>query len=176
MDGTKASIIVAMDIDKRRLEKGRKRYRKAGVHNIELRCLEDDKNRKWLRRQKGTMDVVLVDAPCSSSGTWRRNPDLRWNFYGPTLEEIQSMQEEILERVADKVKIGGRLVYATCSLFRDENELQIEKFLHNHKNYRPIEKEELSSFLPVNQDNVLRLSPKEHNTDGFFAAALIREG
>ena len=168
--------IVAMDIDKRRLEKGRKRYSKAGVHNVELRCLEDDKNRKWLRRQKGTMDVVLVDAPCSSSGTWRRNPDLRWNFYGPSLEEIHTMQEEILERVADKVKIGGRLVYATCSLFEEENEKQIDRFLSNHKNYRHIRKEELPDFLPINENTTLRLSPKDHKTDGFFACALVREG
>lgn len=167
--------IVAMDIDKRRLEKGRKRYSKAGVHNVELRCLEEDKSRKWLRRQKGTMDAVLVDAPCSSSGTWRRNPDLRWNFYGPSLEEIKTMQEEILERVADKVKIGGRLVYATCSLFEEENEEQIDKFLNSHKNYRYVTKQELPPFLPVNKDNNLRLSPKDHKTDGFFACSLIRE-
>ena len=70
--------IVATDNDPRRLEKGKPRFRKAGVHNVELRSLDDEKNRKWLRRQKETMDVVLVDAPCSSSGTWRRNPDLRW--------------------------------------------------------------------------------------------------
>ncbi len=83
--------IVAMDIDARRLEKGKTRYRKAGVHNVELRCLTDEQHRKWLRRQKGTMDIVLVDAPCSSSGTWRRNPDLRWRQYGPQIEEIKVM-------------------------------------------------------------------------------------
>ena len=99
--------IVAMDNDTRRLEKGKPRYRKAGVHNVEARSLEEEQNRKWLRRQKGAMDVVLVDAPCSSSGTWRRNPDLRWKWYGPSLEEIVALQAEILERVADKVKPGG---------------------------------------------------------------------
>lgn len=167
--------IVAMDIEERRLEKGRKRYSKAGVHNIELRCIAEEKNRKWLRRQKETMDVVLVDAPCSSSGTWRRNPDLRWKQYGPPLEEIIGMQADILERVADKVKSGGRLVYATCSLFEEENEAQVEKFLKNHLEY---------SVLPL-QDNwphgdfpcagpYLRLTPAQHNTDGFFTAVLIR--
>lgn len=170
--------IVAMDNDGRRLEKGRPRYRKAGIHNVELRCLADEQNRKWLRRQKGTMDVVLVDAPCSSSGTWRRNPDLRWKWYGPTLEEIITMQSDILERVADKVKPGGRLVYATCSLFREENEMQIESFLSRHPEYRVLPLRNawngLKSSIPCEGD-YLRLNPKDHKTDGFFAAILQKQ-
>ncbi|NQZ13825.1 MAG: RsmB/NOP family class I SAM-dependent RNA methyltransferase [Alphaproteobacteria bacterium] len=170
--------IVAMDNDTRRLEKGRRRYRKAGVHNVEMRSLEEEKNRKWLRRQRGVMDVVLVDAPCSSSGTWRRNPDLRWNEYGPSLEEIKCMQADILERVADKVKPGGRLVYATCSLFEEENEQQVESFLKTHPEYDVI------SLSDVWDDNwgrkpesepFLRLSPRQSGTDGFFAAILQRK-
>jgi len=169
--------IVATDNDSRRLEKGKPRYRKAGVHNVETRSLAEESNRKWLRRQKGTMDVVLVDAPCSSSGTWRRNPDLRWRWYGPNLEEIMAMQSEILEKVADKVKPGGRLVYATCSLFPEENEKQVESFLERHKDY---------TVLPLSQawegdahripcaDPYLRLFPKDHATDGFFAAVLVK--
>lgn len=170
-------IIFAMDNDSRRLEKGRRRYKKADIHNVEVRSLEDEKNRKWLRRQKDAMDVVLVDAPCSSSGTWRRNPDLRWNWYGPTLEEIISLQAEILERVADKVKIGGRLVYATCSLFAEENEQQIEKFLTNHPEYQILPVNDIwpegQSQCPVS-GQFLRLTPKDHQTDGFFTAVLQR--
>jgi 16S rRNA (cytosine967-C5)-methyltransferase len=169
--------IIAMDNDARRLEKGRRRYRKAGVHNVELRCLEDEKSRKWLRRQKGTMDVVLVDAPCSSSGTWRRNPDLRWNQYGPSIDEIKQMQEDIMERVADKVKVGGRLVYATCSLFKEENEEQVDKFLASHPEYEvlPLSKvwqEEWGKY--PGSELYLRLSPLQSETDGFFAAVLQR--
>ncbi|MCI5061257.1 MAG: RsmB/NOP family class I SAM-dependent RNA methyltransferase [Alphaproteobacteria bacterium] len=170
-------LIVAMDNNSKRLEKGRRRYRKANVHNIEVRSLEDEKNRKWLRRQKGTMDIVLVDVPCSSSGTWRRNPDLRWNWYGPSLEEIKEMQRDILERVSDKVKVGGRLVYATCSLLPEENEEQIELFLKNHPEYNVVPVPDIwpegEKKCPV-QEKYLRLTPKEHQTDGFFTAILQR--
>ncbi|HEU4838560.1 MAG TPA: RsmB/NOP family class I SAM-dependent RNA methyltransferase [Micavibrio sp.] len=167
--------IVAMDNDSRRLEKGKPRYRKAGIHNVETRSLADEQNRKWLRRQKGTMDVVLVDAPCSSSGTWRRNPDLRWRWYGPTLEAIVQMQSEILDKVADKVKPGGRLVYATCSLFPEENERQVEAFIAKHPDYEVLSLAQVwegdESSIP-NAGLYLRLLPKDHGTDGFFAAVL----
>ncbi len=169
-------IIFALDNDSRRLEKGRRRYKKADVHNIEVRSLEDEKNRKWLRRQKDAMDVVLVDAPCSSSGTWRRNPDLRWYSYGPSLDEIKQSQTEILGRVADKVKVGGRLVYATCSMFTEENEEQIEAFLKEHNNYEILKISEIwpeDTPCPVD-GNYLRLTPKDHQTDGFFACAMTR--
>lgn len=169
--------IVAMDNDRRRLEKGKPRYRKAGVHNVELRCLEDEQHRKWLRRQKETMDVVLVDAPCSSSGTWRRNPDLRWRQYGPSLEKIMEMQADILEKVADKVRPGGRLVYATCSLFREENEEQVERFLANHPEFHAVPLEQVWELggQPPCQGPYLRLSPGRHGTDGFFTAVLVRK-
>ncbi len=169
--------IVAMDIDARRLEKGRPRYRKASVHNVELRSLEEDKNRKWLRRQKETMDVVLVDAPCSSSGTWRRNPDLRWKQYGPSLEDIITMQTEILEKVADKVKPAGRLVYATCSLFKEENEDQVDLFLKNHPGFDilPLDQAWPLETPPPCAGPYLRLTPADHNTDGFFTAILQKK-
>lgn len=170
-------IIFATDNDSRRLEKGRRRYKKAGVHNVEVRSLEDEKNRKWFRRQKGAMDVILVDAPCSSSGTWRRNPDLRWNWYGPTLEEIKVLQAEILEKVSDKVKIGGKLVYATCSLFKEENEEQVELFLEKHPEYTLLSVSDLwpegYGECPMSGD-FLRLTPKDHKTDGFFTAVMQR--
>lgn len=168
--------IVAMDNNTRRLEKGKPRYRKAGVHNVETRSLEDEQNRKWLRRQKDAMDVVLIDAPCSSSGTWRRNPDLRWRFYGPSLEEIIALQTDILDKVADKVKPGGRLVYATCSLFAEENEKQIESFLSRHPEYRVMPVATAWPDVPaaVAGRDFLRLSPADHNTDGFFTAVLTR--
>ena len=177
MMGNKGRI-VAMDLEGARLEKARPRFRRAGVHDIiEVRPLSDEKHRKWFRRQKGTFDVTLVDVPCSGSGTWRRNPDMRWRNFGPALSDLLATQADILERVADTVKPGGRLVYATCSQFRDENEDQVEKFLAAHKDYRLLP---LADAWPLDDRKApcdgpyMRLTPRKHNTDGFFAAVLER--
>jgi 16S rRNA (cytosine967-C5)-methyltransferase len=163
--------IVAMDIDERRLEKGKERFKKAQISDIvEVRPLEDTRHRKWLKRQKETFDVVLCDVPCSGTGTWRRNPDMRWKQYGPKLEDLMVIQGEILDKVASVVKPGGKLVYATCSLLKAENENQVEKFLANHPEYKlePVAKEL--------GDGYMRLTPLRHNTDGFFAAVMVKTG
>lgn len=171
--------IVAMDIDAGRLEKARPRFRRAHAHDIiEIRPLSDEKARKWLKRQKQTFDVTLIDVPCSGTGTWRRNPDTRWRAYGPSLDDLLAMQADIFDRVAVTVKPGGRLVYATCSLLPQENEDQVETFLKNHPEF---------DILPIAQawpgpspatdigERFMRLSPLRHNTDGFFAAVLVRK-
>ena len=163
--------IVAMDNDAKRLEKGRQRYKKSGLADIiEVRCLAEEKQRKWVKRQKGKFDIVLTDVPCSGTGTWRRNPDMRWATYGPALEELTVIQSEIIERASALVKSGGRLVYATCSLLPAENEEQIEKFLKNHSEFE---------IQPLDESQGLgspymRLSPHRHGTDGFFAAILTK--
>ncbi|NCC22724.1 MAG: RsmB/NOP family class I SAM-dependent RNA methyltransferase [Alphaproteobacteria bacterium] len=169
--------IVAMDTEEGRLQKGRQRFRKSGVADIvEVRPLSDERHRKWLRRQKGTFDVTLVDVPCTGTGTWRRNPDMRWRTYGPSLEELTAIQSDILDRVAHTVKPGGRLVYATCSLLPEENERQVEAFLSRHEGYEilPV-REAWPEGLPVPcEGDFMRLTPKRHNTDGFFAAILTK--
>lgn len=169
--------IVAMDIDEKRLERGRRRYRKAGVHNVELRAISDDQHKKWFKRQKETFDVVLVDAPCSSSGTWRRNPDLRWRFYGPSLDEIKVLQADILEKVAKCVRPGGRLVYATCSLLAEENEDQVQAFLKTHPEYQltPVQDVWQLENPPELEGPYMQLSPAKHGTDGFFTAVMTRK-
>lgn len=162
--------IVAMDLDTRRLMKSRERLKKAGVADIvEVRPLEEEKNKKWLRRQKGTFDLVLLDVPCSGTGTWRRNPDMRWRTYGPEIQELTEIQAEILGKVTHTVKPGGRLVYATCSLLKEENEAQINRFLDQNQDFKlePIN----SSFA----DEMMRLTPHQHETDGFFAAVMVRQ-
>lgn len=162
--------IVAMDNDARRLEKGRQRYKKAQVADIiEVRCLDEARHVKWLKKQKEKFDLVLLDVPCTGTGTWRRNPDMRWTTYGPSLEELTEIQADILERAHMAVKPGGKLVYATCSLLPDENEAQVEKFLSKHQEFavQPIENKDLGQPY-------MRLTPHRHNTDGFFAAVLTR--
>jgi 16S rRNA (cytosine967-C5)-methyltransferase len=173
--------IVAMDNNTQRLQRGKPRYVRAGIHNVEVRSLEDEQHVKWLRRQKGNFDVVLVDAPCSSSGTWRRNPDLRWRRMGPDLQDIVVMQAQIVDRFAKCVKPGGKLVYATCSLLREENEDQINRFLAMHDDFElmPLAEAWKDAGLPGHapaSDDMMRLSPRQSGTDGFFAAVLKRKG
>jgi 16S rRNA (cytosine967-C5)-methyltransferase len=175
--------IVAMDIDAGRLEKARPRFRRAHAHDIiEIRPLAEEKSRKWLKRQKGTFDVVLLDVPCTGTGTWRRNPDMRWRNYGPTLEDLMPIQADILNRVANVVKPGGRLVYATCSLLPQENEDQVEAFLKAHDDYEVMPIAEAWPASPGHEkapaigERFMRLSSLRHNTDGFFAAVLRRKG
>lgn len=164
--------IVAMDTDEKRLMKGRERYKKAHIADIiEVRPLSDDRHRRWLKRQKETFDIVLLDVPCSGTGTWRRNPDMRWRVYGPALEELKTIQNEIIEKAAPCVKPGGILVYATCSLLEDENERQIERFLAAHPGF------EIDPLEPGRGlgSPFMRLTPARHGTDGFFAARLRRK-
>ena len=174
-----AGRVVAMDIDERRLMKSKQRLRRADIHNVELRPLSDEKHRKWMRRQKESFDTVLVDAPCSGAGTWRRNPDMRWRVYGPSLDELIGIQAEILEKVHKLVKPGGRLVYATCSILPQENEEQIEKFIADHPEFSILPLSEaapqhLFADIPECDGDMMALTPGAHNTDGFFCAVLIR--
>ncbi|MBU6475976.1 MAG: RsmB/NOP family class I SAM-dependent RNA methyltransferase, partial [Alphaproteobacteria bacterium] len=106
--------IVALDVLGDRLEKAKLRFRRAGVHNIETHALGEPGD-KWPKRHKNYFDLVLVDAPCTGSGTWRREPDRRWRQLGPALEELLETQRAVLESAQRLVKPGGRLVYATCS-------------------------------------------------------------
>lgn len=170
--------IVAMDLEESRLAKAKTRFKRARVSDIiETRPLSEEKSRKWLRRQKQSFDVVLVDVPCSGTGTWRRNPDTRWRNYGPAVEEIIPVQADILERVANAVKGGGRLVYATCSILPEENEEQIEKFLANHPEFELADLQDVwpEGCKPPCEGKYMRLTPKRHSTDGFFAAVMIRK-
>ena len=165
--------IVAMDLDEKRLEKGRRRYKKAGLADIiEIRPLSEERHKKWLKRQKATFDVVLTDVPCSGSGTWRRNPDMRWRRYGPALEELLDIQADILDKAAKTVKPEGKLVYATCSLLPEENERQIEKFLARHGEFTI---DPLDDAIGLGSP-FMRLTPHRHKTDGFFAAILKKAG
>jgi len=168
--------IVACDVLEKRLKRSGERFRRASLSNIEIKPLSSERD-PWVKHHKEKFDRVLVDAPCSGTGTWRRNPDSRWRHLGPGLETLVPLQASILDSACRLVRPLGRLVYATCSLLPEENERQIERFLDNHPDFTlvPIKEaaEELAA-LPVSGP-YLALSPAKHNTDGFFAAVMQRQ-
>ena len=142
-----------------------------------------DENDKKIKRLTKKFDRVLVDAPCTGTGTWRRDPDTRAKYSDLDLENMMSLQDRILASAARLTKPGGCLVYVTCSLLREENEDRIIALLSRRKDYTivPIPKiwdEQVTvkggGKCPTNSE-MLRLTPKEHNTDGFFAAVLRRD-
>jgi 16S rRNA (cytosine967-C5)-methyltransferase len=174
--------IVACDVSATRLEGAVRRLRRAGVHNVEQHLLVTGD--KWAKRRVGTFDRVLVDAPCTGTGTWRRNPDARLRLTGRDLHELLPKQAAILDAAQSVVRIGGRLVYATCSLLEEENEAQVTAFLTRHPGFAlvPLARAwtlaspfafPLASTPPCAED-FLVLTPARHGTDGFFAALLER--
>ena len=161
--------LVACDTSASRLDGAVKRLRRAGVHNAERHLLVTGD--KWAKRRAGSFDRVLVDAPCTGTGTWRRNPDARRTLTERDLEELVVRQAAILDTAARLVKPGGRLVYATCSVLAQENERQVEAFRTRHPEFRIVPA--LEAGLP-SRGEFLSLTPRSHHTDGFFAALLTK--
>jgi 16S rRNA (cytosine967-C5)-methyltransferase len=169
--------IVACDVLEARLKRSTERFRRAGFHNIETRLLASETDR-WVKRHKLSFDRVLIDAPCSGTGTWRRNPDARWRELdeGLGLANLVPLQARILASAARLVKPGGRLVYATCSMLTEENEAQVTAFLAAHPAFRVVPLQEVAPQLGSSAHaDYLSLTPARHDTDGFFAAVLQRE-
>ncbi|CDX31739.1 Fmu (Sun) domain protein [Mesorhizobium sp. SOD10] len=168
--------IVACDVVEGRLKRSAERFRRAGLHNIETRLLASETDR-WIKRHKGGFDRVLVDAPCSGTGTWRRNPDARWRAPEEQgLDNLVSLQARILASAARLVKPGGRLVYATCSMLPEENEEQVAAFLARHPDFRAVPLNQAAPQLTNSSHlDYLSLTPARNDTDGFFAAVMQRE-
>ena len=171
--------LVACDVHVGRAERAAQRLRRAGVHNVTRRILEGDHD-KWAKRQAGGFDRVLIDAPCSGTGTWRRNPDAKWRLTEERLAELRLVQQRILAQAAPLVRPGGRLVYATCSLLPEENEAQVETFVAAHRDFSVLPvaavwQATIGGICPVDGP-YLHLTPAAHGTDGFFAAILERSG
>jgi len=166
--------IAACDVSEHRLDGAVRRLRRAGVHNVERHLVEPGD--KWAKRRAGTFDRVLVDAPCTGTGTWRRNPDARLRLAQNDLDELVPKQAMILATASRLVKPGGRLIYATCSVLLEENERQIEAFLAAHADFRVIPLAEAWTLPgdPPGQGAYLSLTPRTHHTDGFFTAVLER--
>jgi 16S rRNA (cytosine967-C5)-methyltransferase len=171
-----AGRIYAMDVSAKRLAALAPRAARAGITNVNPLAISGEGDAR-LKRLAGKLDRVLVDAPCSGFGTLRRNPDLKWRHSPAAVGELAQKQARILESAARLVKAGGRLVYATCSILREENEAIVEAFLAAQPRFKRLSCAELLAAQRIALDTgaYLRLWPHRHGTDGFFAAAMERE-
>jgi 16S rRNA (cytosine967-C5)-methyltransferase len=169
--------IFAYDSEKARLAPIFDRLRRAETRNVQATARASD-----LEALEDGMDLVLVDAPCTGSGTWRRRPDAKWRLTERQLEARIAEQSGILARAARYVKPGGRLVYVTCSVFPAENADQISRFLAEWPSFRPVDHADLlesrfpgrSAVARIYADRGILLSPARSGTDGFYFASLTR--
>lgn len=171
----------AHDADRNRLAPIFERLKRAGVRNAQVHPA-GEAGRDAMSALEGRMDRVLVDAPCSGSGTWRRRPDAKWRLTPEALEKRIAEQQEVLEAASAYVRPGGYLVYVTCSLLPVENEHQVYGFLERHQDWELLSAgeawQELYGFdkpKPWSEDLMcITLTPAATGTDGFFFAVLQR--
>jgi 16S rRNA (cytosine967-C5)-methyltransferase len=169
-----AGEIVAYDANPARLKPLVARTRRASARII---TPTDIKDPAW----ENAFDIVLIDAPCSGSGTWRRNPELRWRLTPERLRELTALQSALLDEGARYVRSGGRLVYATCSLLACENEDVIAGFLARAPGFTPIAAEETwreslpAEAPPPGLADYFRAGPLATGTDGFFVSIMKRD-
>ena len=162
--------LVACDTDRGRLAKLDPRARRAGAHGIEKRLLDPGREREALHDLERAADVVLVDAPCSGTGTWRRNPEARWRLTPDDIERHAALQDRLLDLGAEFVRPGGRLIYVTCSLLDAEGADRAAAFLARHADWRS-DPPGLPLGLP--RRGGWRLTPRADATDGFFIARFV---
>ncbi len=165
--------VIASETSASKLEKLRRRAARSGALNI--RTVRTDGLREFHRRA----DFVLIDAPCSGMGVFRRNPDSKWRLTQGDIEELAVKQKGILQEYSRLVKPGGRLVYATCTISREENEDVVRGFLDDGADFQLIPASEMnpeifSQFM--NDEGFFRSLPHIHHTDGFFGAVMRRQG
>ena len=168
----------AYDSDRRRLAPIIERLKRAGTRNVQV---HDERN--GLLQLRGKFDKVLVDAPCTGTGTWRRRPDTKWRLTQKNLDERTSQQQEALAQAGEFVRPGGALLYVTCSVLPEENEAQVNRFAAQNPDFEVVET--LSSWgklfgkdapLPRSSDGkTITLTPATTDTDGFFFSRLQRK-
>lgn len=149
--------IIALDTEGWKLEELQRRARRNGIFNIETRTIETT---KVVKRLYETADRVLLDVPCSGLGVLRRNPDTKWKLKPDFINEIRATQATILENYAKIARVGGKIVYATCSILPSENENQVKAFLEKNKNYKWLDER--------------KITPATEGFDGFYMALLER--
>ncbi|MBB6562802.1 16S rRNA (cytosine967-C5)-methyltransferase [Acidovorax soli] len=177
--------LYAFDVSGHRLDALKPRLARSGLSNVHPAAIAHERDER-VKRLAGKIDRVLVDAPCSGLGTLRRNPDLKWRQSPKAVEELTAKQTAILASAARLLKSGGRLVYATCSILRQENEAIAEAFTAAHPDFVPLDAGETLAQLKVegaeklcsggaSGTGYLRLWPHLHQTDGFFAAVWVKK-
>jgi 16S rRNA (cytosine967-C5)-methyltransferase len=168
--------LYAFDVSEKRLTKLKPRLARSGLSNVHPVVIAHERDAK-IKRLAGKIDRVLVDAPCSGMGTLRRNPDVKWRQPAEAIGELQEKQASILAGAARLLRAGGRLVYATCSLLNEENDVIVEQFLATHPDFAlvPMSQVLAEQKIPLEMGQYLKMLPHKHQTDGFFAAVLERK-
>jgi 16S rRNA (cytosine967-C5)-methyltransferase len=174
--------IFATDTDKRRLAPIHARIERSGARNVQVRTPRGDTD--VLADLAGRADLVLIDAPCSGSGSWRRNPDAKWRVRPGALEQRAKEQSAALDRAVPLVKSGGRIAYITCSVLEEENGGQIRDFLTRHDDFTVMPPADAAGALgeraflfrraALTTDEGLLMTPRRTDTDGFFVSLLVR--
>lgn len=169
--------VYALDANRRRLQRLTPRLQRAGVRNVQMRAIRglDD---PWLSELREKADRVLVDAPCSGTGAWRRRPETRWRLDQAAVDADVRIQAKLLDAAAGLIRPGGRLVYATCSVLEQENEAQVAAFLARTPGFQRVSvaetwRQAIGDTAPDDEEMML-LTPYRHGTDGFFVAIMSR--
>ena len=168
--------LYAFDVSDKRLANLGPRLKRSGLSNVFPQRIASENDPK-VKRLRGKIDRVLVDAPCTGLGTLRRNPDLKFRQTVDSIAELNAKQRSILAAAAGLVKPGGRLVYGTCSLLAEENESIVNEFLAAHPDFQLLKASDVLERQGVKVPHTgefLRLQPHVHDTDGFFAAVMER--
>jgi 16S rRNA (cytosine967-C5)-methyltransferase len=178
--------IYATDIDKRRLAPIHERIARAGAHDIQVRTpLTAHGGSDVLADLVGRADLVMIDAPCTGTGAWRRNPDAKWRIRPGALAERVKQQDDALERAGPLVKPGGRIAYVTCSVLAEENGDRVRAFLARHPDFSVEKPADLLNVLGerahffrravLMSEEGLLMTPRRTDTDGFFVSLLRRQ-
>jgi 16S rRNA (cytosine967-C5)-methyltransferase len=175
--------LIATDRDKRQLAPIHERLSRAGVHNADVRTPKGEGD--TLGDIRASADLVLIDAPCTGTGTWRRNPDAKWRMRPGALEVRLKDQIEVLDRAAALVKPGGRIAYVTCSVLPPENGEQVSAFVTRHPQFTVIapsqtvtalgDKADEFAAAAVQSPEGLLMTPRRTATDGFFVSVVTRK-
>ncbi|MCC2624812.1 MAG: SAM-dependent methyltransferase [Burkholderiales bacterium] len=166
--------IYAFDVNQKRLSNLTPRLARSGLSNVYPQLIQNENDSK-VKRLQGKIDKVFVDAPCSGLGTLRRSPELKFRQTENAINELNIKQLSILNSAAKLLKVGGMLIYATCSILKEENEDIVEKFLAENTNFKLVPASGiLDNPALANTTGYLHLLPHKHTTDGFFAALMQR--